>query len=150
MGASNLNPRQAHFVEEYLSNGYNATQAALAAGYSPDTAYSQGHDNLKHPEIARLINERKQSLAERCGLTDDWIVKQLLEEATSTAPGTTGASRIRALELLAKVRGMSVMEQAAALEAAGFTITLKRDDRREQPVHANAGSSNTSENEGVT
>jgi phage terminase small subunit len=57
-----LNHRQRSFVVEYLQNGGNATKAALSAGYSPKSAYSQGHDLLKKPEIARLLSRRSEEL----------------------------------------------------------------------------------------
>jgi phage terminase small subunit len=50
-----LTTKQRAFVAEYLSNGFNATRAALAAGYSKKTAYSIGAENLKKPEIAAEI-----------------------------------------------------------------------------------------------
>ena len=49
-----LSTKQRVFVYEYLRD-FNATQAALRAGYSPKTAYSIGQENLKKPEIAELI-----------------------------------------------------------------------------------------------
>jgi phage terminase small subunit len=53
---SRLNLRQGRFLAEYLQS-HNATKAAIKAGHSPRTAYSQGHDLLKKPEIATAINE---------------------------------------------------------------------------------------------
>jgi len=52
-----VNNKQRAFVEEYLLD-FNATQAALRAGYSERTAYSIGPENLKKPEIAAAIQER--------------------------------------------------------------------------------------------
>jgi phage terminase small subunit len=52
-----LNDRQIAFVNEYLMC-WNATRAALNAGYSQRSAYSQGHDLLKHPEIRAAIDAR--------------------------------------------------------------------------------------------
>ncbi len=48
--------KQRAFVAEYLKD-LNATAAALRAKYSPRTAYSIGHENLKKPEIAAAIAE---------------------------------------------------------------------------------------------
>ena len=45
-----LTNKQQKFVNEYLID-YNATQAALRAGYSPKTAYAMGWENLRKPEI---------------------------------------------------------------------------------------------------
>lgn len=55
--ASKLNPRQRAFVTAYIANGFNATQAAITAGYSEETAYSQGSRLLKNVEIAEAINQ---------------------------------------------------------------------------------------------
>ena len=50
--------RRALFVEAYLTNGGNATRAAISAGLSPSTAKSTGQRMLKRPDIASLIAER--------------------------------------------------------------------------------------------
>lgn len=49
-----LTAKQARFVSEYLVD-LNATQAAIRAGYSADTAGQIGHENLNKPEIAEII-----------------------------------------------------------------------------------------------
>lgn len=40
-----MTQKQKRFIEEYLID-LNATQAAIRAGYSPDTAKSIGSENL--------------------------------------------------------------------------------------------------------
>lgn len=57
-----LNEKQKRFCDEYLVD-LNATQAAKRAGYSQRTAYSQGHDLLKHPEIKAQIEKRLEESA---------------------------------------------------------------------------------------
>lgn len=52
-----LTHKQQVFVSEYLKC-FNATAAAIAAGYSEKTAYSIGSENLKKPEVMALIQER--------------------------------------------------------------------------------------------
>lgn len=49
-----LNIRQSRFVAEYIKTG-NATQSAIAAGYSPKTAHVQGHDLLRNPKLIGFI-----------------------------------------------------------------------------------------------
>ena len=51
-----LNDKQIRFYKEYLIDA-NATQAAIRAGYSKKTAYSQGQRLLKHVEGQRLLQE---------------------------------------------------------------------------------------------
>ncbi|MEO5859164.1 MAG: terminase small subunit [Pyrinomonadaceae bacterium] len=52
-----LNDKQKKFAHEYLAC-LNASKAALAAGYSPKTAYQIGFENLRKPHIRRYIDER--------------------------------------------------------------------------------------------
>lgn len=55
MSVERLNPRQQVFCLEYVSNGYNATAAAIKAGYSPESAGQIGCVNLTKPHIAREV-----------------------------------------------------------------------------------------------
>lgn len=58
-----LSNKQARFVEEYLVD-FNATQAAIRAGYSQKTAYSIGWENLRKPEIIVALREKAMSAEE--------------------------------------------------------------------------------------
>lgn len=55
-----LTTKQDAFVKAYLLNGGNATQAAIKAGYSPNTACEMGSENLTKPKIAALIAEHQK------------------------------------------------------------------------------------------
>lgn len=59
---ADLRPQMMIFVTEYLRNGNNATQAAIAAGYSEKTAASQGSRLLKSVEIQQYLNKTEQNL----------------------------------------------------------------------------------------
>ena len=59
---TSLTPKQARFVEEYLVD-LNATQAAIRAGYSAKTAYSQGQRLLSHVEVRRAIQKAQDARA---------------------------------------------------------------------------------------
>jgi phage terminase small subunit len=52
-----LTAKQQAFVDEYLKTR-NATQAAIAAGYSPKTAHVIGWENLRKPEVDEVIRQR--------------------------------------------------------------------------------------------
>ncbi len=73
--ANDLTPKQQRFVEEYLID-LNATQAAIRAGYSENTAGSIGHENLKKPEIQEALTEARAKLAERTSITPDRVLKE--------------------------------------------------------------------------
>ena len=64
------------FVDSYLQC-FNATQAALAAGYSEKTAHAQGWENLRKPEIAETISRRLSETA----MGADEVIRRLGEHA---------------------------------------------------------------------
>lgn len=59
---SDLRPQIMIFVTEYLRNGYNGTQAAIAAGYSERSAYSQASRLLKMAEVQQYLSKTEQNL----------------------------------------------------------------------------------------
>lgn len=58
-----LTEKQRLFCLYFIKNR-NATQAALNAGYSPNTAYVIGSENLRKPQIAKEINRLRQRTSE--------------------------------------------------------------------------------------
>lgn len=66
------------FTQEYLKD-FNATKAAIRAGYSPKTAYSQGQRLLKNVEIQEAITERLDTLT----MTAEEVLVRLGEQARS-------------------------------------------------------------------
>lgn len=71
-----LNSQQQRFVEEYLID-LNATQAAVRAGYSEDTAYSQGGRLLKHVEVGKAIADAMAERSVRTRVTADRVLTEL-------------------------------------------------------------------------
>lgn len=59
-----LNDKQRLFCIEYLKD-FNATQAAINAGYSKKTSYSIGNENLKKPEIQAEISSQVRILLDK-------------------------------------------------------------------------------------
>ena len=72
---SRLSARQQRFINEYLVD-LNASQAAVRAGYSPRTAYSQGQRLLKHVEVADAIARAMRDRAERARLKADDVIAE--------------------------------------------------------------------------
>lgn len=98
-----MNKKQMAFAVEYVKDR-NATQAAIRAGYSERSAYSQAHELLKKPEIQEAIKELEDAAAARAAITVDKIVERLNKIAED--PHAKDADRIRADELLGKYLGM--------------------------------------------
>jgi phage terminase small subunit len=77
-----LNAKRTRFVAEYLKD-LNGTQAAIRAGYSKKTAYSQADELLKIPEVRKYLDQQQAKLAEKHGVTVDKIVGELSRIAFS-------------------------------------------------------------------
>ena len=81
-----MTKKQKRFIEEYLVD-LNATQAAIRAGYSPDTAGSIGSENLKKPEIRARIEKAIAERSKRTGINQDRIVMELAKIALLNPKG---------------------------------------------------------------
>lgn len=73
-----LTDRQELFCREYVID-YNATQAAIRAGYSKKTARSVGSENLTKPDILARVRALQKECAEKMCITSDWVIMQLVE-----------------------------------------------------------------------
>jgi len=71
-----ITDRMKKFVDEYLVD-FNATQAAIRAGYSPDTANEQGSQLLARPDIRELVAEGQKEVMERTQTFQDNAVDEL-------------------------------------------------------------------------
>lgn len=61
MPQAKLSPKQEAFVTNYVTNGFNATKAAIKAGYSPNNATPQAARLLTKANVKEAV-ERKQNL----------------------------------------------------------------------------------------
>lgn len=101
-----LTLKQRRFCDEYLANGGNATEAALAAGYSSKTAYSIGSENLNKPEIKEYLQVRGEQNAAKFEYTLREHVQDLDELADLAKRDGNLNAAIRAKELKGKVCGL--------------------------------------------
>lgn len=75
-----LNDVQRRFVAAYMSNGYNATKAAMAAGHSCHSYMAfgvQGSTHLKNPKVRAAIEQHFRD----AGMSADEVVARLVEQA---------------------------------------------------------------------
>lgn len=72
--------RKAVFVEAYIANGGNATEAAKTAGYSVKSAASQGQRLSKDVEIASQIATRAKAVANKYELTAELAARSIVQE----------------------------------------------------------------------
>lgn len=76
MSKNKLTAKQEMFCREYIID-FNATQAAIRAGYSKKTAGSVGGENLKKPEIMNRVNELTGERTQRVQFDADEVLRRL-------------------------------------------------------------------------
>lgn len=147
MADDKLSIKQKLFVDYYVQNKGNATQAALQAGYSPKTAKQMGGENLTKPSVqaaiqsrtAELENERTATTQEILeylasvlrGDTDDEVVVNVGKGKGYTSPEkvkarVTTKDRLKAAELLGKFKGLFVTK--AEVDLQGVVPVVIKDD----------------------
>ncbi len=115
-----LNKRQTDFVNAYLGEAKGcATDAAEMAGYKGKrpTLAQVGSENLRKPEIQKLIQERLATsplalsrgrvlaLLAECA-QGDWGEPQVNESGEKVVTLTKASDRLKALELFGKYHGL--------------------------------------------
>lgn len=78
MSIKKLNDRQETFCREYVID-FNATRAAIRAGYSESTSGRIGHENLKKLEIQNRVAELMQERNERNQIDADYVLRQAVK-----------------------------------------------------------------------
>ena len=125
-----MNERQKRFVAEYIKD-YNATQAAIRAGYSERTAYSQGNRLLKNIEVKKAIEElqneiRKENIAEAIEVEEFLSLAmkgEIEEEVVVTENIGDYESRARVIK-----KQLSARERIKAAELLGKRYGLFREN----------------------
>lgn len=104
-----MTQKQKRFIEEYLID-LNATQAAIRAGYSPDTAKSIGSENLTKPDIQTRIARAMAERSRRTGVNADRVVMELAKIAFVNAKDVIDSDT-------ATVRPDALPEDTAAIQS---------------------------------
>ena len=111
-----LTNKQERFCYEYCID-FNATQAAKRAGYSEQTAYQIGFDNLKKVEIKKRIDEMKANLAETAGISALKVINEHAKIAfTDAGQLRTGWMEMKDFEALTMEQKASIQEVATKIE----------------------------------
>jgi len=78
LAKAGLSGKQEEFCKQYLVD-LNATRAAIRAGYSERTAYSQGQRLLKKVEVMARIADLQADRQERTQISADHVLTRLAE-----------------------------------------------------------------------
>lgn len=101
----NLNAKQMLFCAEYVKD-FNATQAAIRAGYSELAASEQGSRLLTFAKINNQINKLQERRAKRLDIDADWVLCEIQKTLVNSNDPTTDyydpSSALKAADLLGK------------------------------------------------
>ena len=99
-----LTPKQQKFADYYITTG-NATESAIKAGYSKNTAKQIGAENLTKPYLQEYIKKRNEKLdSER--IADMQEVRELWSRIIrSQVEGAELRDILKASEYIAKTNG---------------------------------------------
>lgn len=136
-----LTPKQGAFIREYIANGGNGTKAAQVAydTNSYNSAQSIASQNLNKPIIAEALLKTMR----RAGITDEMIVKPVIEALTAVnADGTPNLD----LQLKGHDRVMKMISKDSLNLSIGtdeapqkLVITFKDLSKKAQGESAQAG-----------
>lgn len=109
MSKPTLNPNSMAFCQEYVANGYNATEAYVVA--YPKSSRKSASGNactlLKKPEIKEYIKEIQRERFEALNICAERIACELADLAFSEFDdNNTATSKLKALDLLQKQLGL--------------------------------------------
>ncbi len=102
-----LTPKQQRFIDEYLID-LNATQAAIRAGYSVETAKKKAAGWVVKGSVSQAIQAAREKVKQRNELSQDDVIQGLLLEAKRDGKGASHAARVSAWTQLGKHLGMFV------------------------------------------
>lgn len=100
-----LTTKQARFIEEYTLD-YNATQAAIRAGYSEHTAHAIGRENLHKPAIKDAVDKHLREKTQKIDITVEEILKDLLWAKDYCIKEKQLTNLLKTCELLGKYKSM--------------------------------------------
>lgn len=120
-----LTPKQRLFIDAYVGEAcFNATRAAILAGYSEKSAAKIGHDLKKTPYIRARIDEildantitttellRELSDVGMRGLHEFIEITRYDKDGNPVAARMDAGAKLKALELLGKSRSLFVERQ---------------------------------------
>lgn len=122
-----LTARQQRFVEEYLLD-CNAAAAYRRAGYkasSNQIAAVNSSRLMANDKIREAIEMAQQHRAEQTGITSEWVLRRLKEEADYRGDDATHSARVKALELCGKHLALFVDRQQVE-GTQELTVRLRR------------------------
>lgn len=127
--------RYEKFVDAYLTNGHNAAQAVITAGYSPKSAAQKGNLLMKVPGVKAMVDARMAELNAITGLDAVRTLREVARICYSdprqfyNADGTLKAVIDMDDDTRAAIASVEVDETSADEKTVGRTTKIKYWDK---------------------
>ena len=106
-----LTKKQRAFVNAYLGNGGNATQAALKAGYAKASAHTTAHKMLKLPKIQKLLSKQQEKNAEAEDITRASQIEKLKAIYEKALRARQFGAAVKSIEVINKMLGFETPKE---------------------------------------
>lgn len=123
-----LRPKEENFCNEYMID-FNATQAAIRAGYSKKTAQQIGAENLKKPVIKNMIRDKQFALKVKSEITAEMVIEGLAKVAFADMRGIAtwsgGSLQLKSSDEITDEQALMISE----ISPTQFGLKVKLNDR---------------------
>lgn len=127
------------FVEAFLSNGGNGTEAALKAGFSPKTAARAGNRMVNDVRVSTELDKRRTEICQKLQITTETVLREVARLALFdprklfNADGSPKSITDLDDDTAAAIAGLEVVEEfknsEEGREFVGYTKKYKIADK---------------------
>lgn len=120
-----LTPLQHAFVQEYAKGDKNATQAAIAAGYSPRSARVQVYDLLRNPDVKAELDRIRERITKKTVYDAAAAFNEAGEALEIARKSNNSHAFTKAVELRAKLHGLLTDKLLVETVSVDLTAALR-------------------------
>ena len=121
-----INDRHKAFIDEYVKNGFNGTQAYLSVypNSSEEAAAVSASELLRNPKVKEYLKKVQQTIREKDLISKGEILEKLIHILNdSSANPKLYNHAIKSSEVLSKMLGFNEPDQ---LNVNGFNLTIEK------------------------
>ena len=122
--AEELTDKQRQFVDEYIID-FNATQAAIRAGYSEKTAKTTAAQNLSKRNIQEALQKAIQGRSDRTQIRQDDVIKEWAKIAFYDPRDFFDENK--------KLKDITELDESSAAAIAGMDVTQRCVGTKDDP-----------------
>lgn len=127
-------PKWKLFIDEYLIDPTNATQAAIRAGYPPKSACQQASRLLTNDNVQKELEKAMAERAARVGITKDRVLEEVAKIAFANMKDfvtwTPGGVALIPSEDIDRIDAAAIAEISETNNEWGTVVKIKLHDKK--------------------